>query len=320
MKDGLVCCTVDERQYAFRDADVCEIARAERMRPDQGPDGRVGILEVGHQLVPVFALGGVLDGASPFDAAGPSDSVARGRYIAVTGEAGQWVGWLVDRIARADVGGQSVIAPLPAMVGANAARWFDAVVRMGDIALLLLAPRRLHPGAAGRPATAPGVPAPAPPPVEGLQAAPMAVIFSTPALPRCQASRYALSGRRVAAVVEPTPPLAVPGSAPHVAGVSWWRDAVVPVVDFREPAARVDDLTRGRRIVARCGGHLRGTLVAFAIDSEVALHRPAAEDRLVPGAECPPFAAGVFSVGGETIALLELDRLISQPGSYEDGQ
>ncbi len=62
----------------------------------------------------------------------------------------------------------------------------------------------------------------------------MAVIFSTTVLPRCEARRYALSGRQIAAIVQPTAPIAVPGSARHVTGVTLVARAVVPVIDFRE--------------------------------------------------------------------------------------
>jgi chemotaxis signal transduction protein len=303
--EGVHCCTVGDRQYAIHGADVRQVVRAERMRPEPGAAGRAGTLEIGSWSVPVFSLEQMFGGdASPAPALHGS-----GRYIVVTGMAGELAGWIVDKITRADASDEAAIVPLPAIIGATAALWFDAVVRLGETSLLLLAPERLNPSASGPrelDATAPFQPAPA----SGAPPEPMVVIFSTPALPRCPAARYALSGRQVAAVVEPSAPLVVPGSAPHMAGLSWWRDVVVPVVDFREAPARTDESSRGRRLVARCGGRLRGSLVAFSIDPDLTMHRPSAEDRPVPDIECPPFAAGLFNVGGETVALLDLERLI----------
>jgi chemotaxis signal transduction protein len=204
--------------------------------------------------------------------------------------------------------------PLPDIIGAPATSWFDALVKLGDASVLLLAPQHLKPQA-GRapdrepPGLGPGLSADTGPP--GEQAEPLVVLFSTAALPPSAARRYALSARQIAAIVQPLPVIAVPGSAGCITGVSWWRDAVVPVIDFRDPVAR-ESAPHARCLLAQCGGRLRGTIVAVPIDSEVAVHKPAAADHRLdtPG---PPFAAGMFSAAGEPVALLDLVALFDAP-------
>ncbi len=58
-------------------------------------------------------------------------------------------------------------------------------------------------------------------------------MFSSPALPGCEAPRYALSARRVVAVVPSLAITPVPGSTAPIVGVAVWRGQVTPVVDFR---------------------------------------------------------------------------------------
>jgi chemotaxis signal transduction protein len=302
MNDGLVCCVVGDEQYALRGADVRYIARAEQMRADTGPDGRVGSLAIERHSVPVFNLGRIL-GRSPSHRPGGAE-----QHIAVTGDAGALAGWLVDRIIRPSDSEKTEIVSLPPVIGEQAITWFDALTRVGGRSVLVLAPQYLNP-AAPRPARRdPTTVFRAEPPRIDQHAERMAVIFSTPALPACAANRYALSGRQIAAIVQPVPPIAVPGSARHIAGVMWWRDAVVPVIDFREsdrPEAA------GRRcLIAQCGPRLQGTLAAFVIDAEIAVHRPSATDQHLPEVPCPAFAAGMFNVERETVALLDLDALL----------
>jgi chemotaxis signal transduction protein len=125
------------------------------------------------------------------------------------------------------------------------------------------------------------------------------LLFSTPALPSVGSSRFALSGKRIAAITQPIPGIQVPGSAPHVTGVSWWRNAVVPVIDFRGPGDHDDTEERRRCVIAQCGPRLGNTLVAFPVDAEIAMHRPGSGDQQVTGASCPPFISGMFEIGGK---------------------
>ena len=302
MNHDFVCCAVADQQYALRGAEVRLISRAEQMRLEPGTDERIGTVEVVGQTVPVFALATRL---------GLPLSVARGaRYIAFTGAFGELVGWLVDRIARPAVSQETMTAPLPPTLGAVATTWFEALLKVGDQSMLLIAPRQLKAFACP----------PLPPNMGGefsagvraaAQPEPTVVIFSTPALPRCDALRYALSGRQVVAIVPPPQAVVVPGSAAHVKGVFWWRNAVVPIVDFRDEAESTSSSLERRHIIAQCGVGLSGSLVAFPIDADIAMHRPGTGDRRLTDVARPAFAHGMFDVKGETVALVSLDALLS---------
>ena len=307
-EDGILCCDVGDERFAFRSGDVRHVERAEYLRPDRGDGGRLGTLRLGGQTVPVFALGDVLGRTAPDHRHTSSDG-----HIAVTGDRHSLAGWLVDRIARPAQPAPGDIAPLPSIVGAPATSWFEGIVWLGeDESALLLAPHRLHASSPGvdinhaevafeRPASPSGEPEP------------VAVVFSTTVLPQSAARRYALSGRQIAAIVQPTTPIAVPGCSEYVGGVTWWRRTVVPVIDFRAPAER--DLTpHRRRLIAQCGAGHHGSLVAFSIDAEVVMCRPADDHRLLPAVPCPSFASGVFDVNGEAVALLDLDALFTGQG------
>lgn len=303
----LICCTVGSHTFAFRSVDVRHAARVEHMRAETAPDGRAGTLTVSGRAIPVFELGGAL-GATRLAPNAP-------QHIAVTGHADEMVGWLVDRIARTTVADPTCIASLPAIVGTPADTWFDALVNLGDKTVLRLAPRHLNPLSP----TASGVANSTPPVSVAMRTAtataetsPLVVLFSSEALPESGVKRCALSARQIEAVSQPLPLTAVPGSARFVIGVSWWRDAAVPLIDFRDRDAHATSADR-RWLIVRCGGRLGPTLVAFPIDSDVLVRLPAAADERVDGASCPGFAAGLFHVGSETVALLDLDRLLLEP-------
>lgn len=300
--DGLLCCDAGHERYAFRCRDVHHVQRAEHLRPDAAADGRIGVLTLGEHAVPVFALTAAL--GRPFDRSAKSFD----GHIAVTGDRDTRVGWLVDRIVRAGQPGPDDFAPLPSIVGAPATTWFEGIVKVGgDSSSLLLAPQGLNPMATAPPRAAEAVTAP----VASSQPAPepVAVVFSTTVLPATPALRYALSGRQIAAIVQPRPPLAVPGCGRHVLGIGWWRRAIVPVIDFRRPADRSTDPHR-RRLIAQCGGRHRGALVAFSIDAEVLMCKPDAAHRRLPDVPCPSFVSGIYDVNGDAVALLDLDALL----------
>ena len=313
---GLVCCSVGDKQYALRGGEVRQIVRVEKMRTVAGSDGSVGTLELAGQPVPVFRLGSVL-GRTGAQRNAPNSG---GHHIAVTGEGSELVGWLVDRVVRTPLSQDAQIVALPAVVGPAATSWFEALVKVGGTSILLLAPQSLNPlsprqprAGAIRPSAAPAVKKP------GDSAEQIALLFSTPALPRCAAPRFALSGRQVAAISQPMSPIPVPGSAPYVSGVAWWRNLVVPVIDFRGPGEHDDEAQRRRQLIAQCGSRLGNTLVAFAVDAEIALHRPGTGDERAAGVPCPSFAAGVFDIGGEPVALLDLDSLLAPVQRHVEG-
>jgi chemotaxis signal transduction protein len=307
--EGLVCCTVGDRQYALRGADVRQIVRVEKMRGASAGDSKAGTLDIAGQAVPVFRLGTVLNRTTSQRALPASG----GHHIAVTGEGSEIVGWLVDRVVRTPLTDDAQVVSLPAVVGPIATSWFEALVKLGGTSLLLMAPQYLNPMAQRklRPVTGKAAGSLAAPVKTRGSAEPIVLLFATPALPRCVATRFALSGRQVAAIAQPMAPIPVPGSAPFVTGVAWWRDLVVPVIDFRGVGDHQDTPQRRRQLIAQCGPRLGNTLVAFTVDAEITLHRPGTGDETKAGASCPPFAAGMFDIGGEPVALLDLDALLA---------
>jgi len=285
---------------------VRQIARVEKMRPDDTGDGRVGVLDVGGQPAPVFRLGDILYRDTPHA------SYGAGNHIAVTGSGDDTAGWLVDHIARTTVPQDAHVASLPSVIGPVASSWFESLVWIGTTSVLLMSPRYLNPLQKRRARVDPSKLAATGAKKKGSDPAERVVLlFSTPALPPAGSSRFALSGKRIAAITQPIPAIAVPGSAPHVTGVSWWRSAVVPVIDFRGPGDHDDTEERRRSVIAQCGPQLGNTLVAFPVDAELVMHRAAADDRLVADAPCPPYVSGMFEISGEVVALLDLDALLA---------
>jgi chemotaxis signal transduction protein len=301
--EGILRCSIGAEQYAFRTADVQHVARVEHLRDDPAADGRRGTLRLAGQQVPVFALGDVLSRPRREEPGAHAD-----QHIAVTGDRHELVGWLVDRLARTAAPPAGGIAPLPRSVGTPASHWFDALVTFGDDdSALLIAPRYLNPLAA-QPVATDHEAIFAVPVASDRRAEPVAVVFSTAVLPPSIASRYALSGRQVAAIVQPTTPIPIPGAAGHVRGVMLWRQAVVPVIDFRHAAARAES-PNNRRLIAQCGVRGRGSLVAFSIDADVVMHGRGTDYTQMPDLASPPFCSGLFDVNGEPVGLLDLDSL-----------
>ena len=305
--EGLVCCTAGDREFALRAADVRQIVPAENMRTVGGDDTIAGTLDLDGQAVPVFRLENVLGRtASRRHPRGPDNC-----HIAVTGDRSEIVGWLVDRVVHTPLSDDTKMSPLPAIIGPAARSWFEAVVKLDGTSILLIAPQYLNP-LAQQPVN-PDVRATFAPVGQGKTAdatEPIVLLFSTQALPRCAATRFALSGRQVAAIAQPMSTIPVPGSATYVTGVAWWRDLVVPVIDFRGWSEHDDGTERRRQLIAHCGPRLGNALVAFEVDAEITLHRPGAGNQMTAGVQCPPFAAGMFDIGGEPVALLDLDLLL----------
>jgi chemotaxis signal transduction protein len=295
----LVCCGVGDDEYAFRATDVRQVVRAERMRDASAPDGRIGALEVAGGAVPVFSLGRAL--GRP--AARPTPG--SGGHIVISGSEQEPIGWLVDRVYRMRIEEATAIAPLPSIVGSRALRWFTALVRTADTSRLLMAPR----SAAARTLPARVTASVRPSARSGAGTAAPVLIFATPALPRAGVSRFALSCRRIVGVAQELSITTVPGSARHVAGLAWWRDTVVPVIDFRGRDSSDGDARR--RCLIACGSERHGAAyVGLPVDADVAMHQPSAEDGAASDVPCPPFAAGVFAVAGQPVALLDLDALL----------
>jgi chemotaxis signal transduction protein len=296
-------CAVGDREFAIRAHHVCHVSRSDQLRATNTDDGQLGALTLGGQTVPVLSLRDAL-GLGGRHGEQPSEG-----HIAVTGNPGALTGWLVDRLARETLTTAVAVLPLPPCVGERSCQWFEGIVVVPDDDPLLLlnlgAVRSLEPPAQAEGAEltvfARSVP-------RSTTADPIALVFTTPALPAPGACRFAISGQQVAAIVHPSVLLRLPGCAAHVVGLTVWRDAVVPVFDFRQPANRTPD-PRARRLIARCDSARRAGYIALEIDADVLLHRPAAEDRRLDEAECPPFATGMFDIDGDTVALLDLNAL-----------
>ena len=302
-------CAVDAYAFAMPADDVRHVTRADQLRADDSSDGRVGALTLGGQQVPVFDLGAVL-GLRAAHVRADGD-----QHIAVTAEGGRLAGWLVDRLTRDLASSQSRIAALPQVIGGTARRWFSGVVVSADRdAILLIDPTQIDPHSTQLPSrqepsqvfSTPAIAIESP-------REPVAVVFSTAALPSTDADRFALSGRQIAAIVQPGHAIAVPGAASHVRGLTIWRNVVVPVIDFRDGAPAGDN---ERWLIARCGGVQHG-LIALPISADVVMHRPTPEDRLVSGAQPAAFATGVFTVDGDRVALLDLDALLADTSAAE---
>lgn len=307
---GILYCEVGNERYALRSGDVRHVERAEHLRPADVADGRAGVLKLGDHIIPVFSLARILrrPGERP---ARPED------HIAVTGDRHSLIGWLVDRVVRTDHVSTADIAPLPALIGTPAITWFDGFLGMTEYdSAPVLVPRSLNPlvpATTERPET-----------IEALSATmnkasePVALVFSTTALPPTAARRYALSGRQIVAIVQSIPAMPLPGCADHVVGVTWLRRSVVPVIDFRDPDDRATD-THRRRLIARSGARHGGAPVAFSIDAEVLMCRADHGHRQLHDLPCPSFASGIFEINGEPVALLDLDVLLdagaSSPGN-----
>lgn len=309
--DWIVSCLVGHHEYAMRGSGVRVIVRAEQMRRGRDADETAGTLAIGEETVPVYRLATVLG-------VGGVPPVRTGGHIVVTVGPTGMIGWLVDKLMRSQLPDAAELLALPAVVGARPARWFEGLLRLDDRSLLLVSPATLDPRV--RLQSAPDWEAEAPPmasaapdrsPAVG-DAAKTIVMFASPGLPRLDTHRYALSARQVAAAVQSLPVIMVPGSAPHVIGVACWHDNVLPVIDFRGEGERPDARERTRYLVVRGGRRLHGIPVALPIDPDIRHYQPAPGDRQVAGTKPnPPFVTGVFSVAGESVALLDLDALLA---------
>ena len=292
---GALCCHVGGEQFAFRGSDVRLIARAEQMLPDAGRDGRLGVLQQAGADVPVYALGTLLGQPAP---------AARDvSHVVVTDGARGAFGVLVDRAVRVALDDGAAVLPLPAFVGPPAGRWFAGLLHDSRLTCLLLSPLGLQSAGAqlGGP---PDEPRPTAAAARGTEAGEIVVLFRTPALPSCDADRYAIGARRIGGVVQTLPSVPLPGAPRFVTGLSWWQGTAVPLLDFGAAGRRT---SRSRYLLLRTRG---GTYAGLPVEADVALRRATAEDRQVRGGG-DSFVKGLFSVGGERVALIDVDALVA---------
>jgi chemotaxis signal transduction protein len=210
---------------------------------------------------------------------------------------------LVDRAVRVTLDERFELLPLPAFV-APAGLWFAGILQGGSVSCLLLSPDGLQPGGAPRPAAhaaAPDRPRVTHGRPEGAE---ILVMFRSAALPSCSGSRYGLGSRRVGAVVQTLPSIGLPGAPTFVTAVSWWQGAAVPLIDFSE---RGHGVSCSRYLLVRTRD---GEYAGLPVEPDVALHRVTADAPQVSGRGAP-FVAGLFTVGEERVALLDVDALLA---------
>jgi chemotaxis signal transduction protein len=293
---GFVRCDVGNERFAFQGAAVRLVARAEQIAAARGSDGRLGILRHAETSAPVYSLGALL---------GRSDGRvhAASHVVVVAGTRGTF-GVAVDRAARAGVAEHFDVLPLPPFVGADACRWFAGLLLGTESSCLLLSPDGVDPGAPQ--GTGARAVDPRPTAARSSQSVASTIVasFTSPALPPCDADRYGLSARRLAAVVQTLPRIPLPGSGAFVTGLSWWQGTAVPLLDFREPARRAEG-SRHLVVRTRTGAH-----AALPVGSEIALRRATREDVRVRSGESG-FVAGVFAVGSGRVALIDVDALVA---------
>lgn len=300
VSDGVVCCVVGAEQYALRARDIQGVARAERMQHEDAPDGRAGTIRHDGRAVPVYRLTDLLD---------RPQSSADDRHVVVTRQGRSLVGLLVDRIVRLPLTERARVLPLPSIVGPVPAARFEGLLTLDDTSCLVLAPHAFDRATPVHPAT-PVQPALLRSGLGRGADAPVAVTFSSAAFPRASVDRYALDARRVAALVQSLPRVALPGSPAHVKALGWWRDTTIPIVNFSNGLA--DDAPGGseRHLITRAGDTGCSALVAFTVNADVTLHRATKDDRRLPD-DCEPFIRGIFLIGTERVGLLDLESLLS---------
>jgi chemotaxis signal transduction protein len=307
--EGFICCLLGHEQYALHAADVRIVARAEQMRLEATTSaGRVGTLEHGGRPLPVYSLS-ALFGRTP-------DRSGLDRHVIVTrGAGGESYGLLVDRLLRAPADHPGRLLPIPATVGPVAAAWFHGLLTFGgDLSCLVLSPAALdprHPAEMARPADT-HVPADAVRRMSGRRD-PVEIVatFTSDALPNIGIRRFALGAHRVAAVAQALPSIAIPGAVAWVAELARWRDYAVPVLSFN--AGAPSGVTNGSRrcLVVRTGGRYSGGFVAFAVNADIDLHRATSAngDAALSRPVDAEFVIGIYMVGPDPVALLDIDRL-----------
>lgn len=301
---GFICCVVGTEQFAVAGGDIRVVARSEYMKKETRRGSRVGTLLHGAETLPVYSLAGLFGRAQ-------ETSLAE-RYIMVTRGDGTSFGLLVDRVVRTPPGTPAVL-PLPAAAGPTPSTWFDGLLRVGDeLSCLVLSPRGIDPAARAtrRSAARPQAAGKA-----GAAASGIVLTFTSAALPSVHAARFALGADRVGGIVQSLPSIPLPGAPPHVAALGWWRDNAVPILQLKgEHVAQID--SSERFLVARAGEYGRGGLVAFRVDADVVLHRATSADRrhsVHDRAEW--FTRGVYSIAGDSVALLDVDAIVAGPGA-----
>ena len=293
--DTFVHCRITGRPYAFDGGDVRFIARSDQIAPGGDGAGCIGTLR-GREPIPVFALGALLH---------PSEPASDGTHVVITGSGDERAGWQVDRILSARREGAPERLPLPVLAGPVARRWFSSLLDEDEgEPSLVCSPAGLDPRNTGRVTLA--APPPQPPELAPSGAGRgVAALFTSTALPPCGASRFAIAGNRIVAVVQALPARVVPGTPPHISAIAIWRSLAIPVLDASGGGGVSPDTARARYLIARHGT----SLLAVPIDRDVVLHRATHDDAPLARADGTPPGVQLYGVRGEAVALVDLDSL-----------
>jgi chemotaxis signal transduction protein len=297
----LVYCSAAGRPYAFDSRDVRLIARSDQLTPGGDAVACVGMVRA-PDPIPVYSLAALLH---------PSIDAEGGAHVIVTGSGDGRAGWQVDRLQRGNRGGPRETIPLPALAGPVSRRWFAALIANdGREPGLVCSPSGLDPRARA------WTKLPDPPPVgaalsSGATAPGAVALFSSSALPHCGVARFALSGRRLVAVVQSLAARAVPGTPSYVVAIATWRGLAVPLIDLSGRTSVPAAGQTGRHLLVRYGTGPQAVVVGIAIGRDVALHHASSADTaLARRADDLPAGIRLFAVAGQPVALLDLDALI----------
>ena len=293
--EGVVCCTLGRERFAFRNADVRLVARAEQMRVSASANGRLGVLYHGDVAVPVYRLAALL-GLRSHES---SDA----RHIVVTSGAAGPFGVLSDHAVRFAAADRYEVLPLPDFVGSRAGSWFAGMLQAGELFCPLLSAAGIEPGPTPRAHHGVAAPRSGRDRIAQARATDLIVTFRSAALPACDGDRYAICARQIAAVVQSLPSIPLPGASSFVRGVSSWHESAVPIVDFVGRGAPV----HARHLLVRTPG---GGCAALPVEPDITLrHASSAHRQLNPGST--PFVIGLFAAGDERLALIDVDALVA---------
>ncbi|MGE3540604.1 MAG: chemotaxis protein CheW [Candidatus Tectimicrobiota bacterium] len=301
-------CVAAGQTYALALAYVSSIQRPEQCRWQPGPRGPLALLPGAGRAIPVVRLAACL-------AAAPTASSLSGRLLVLKAQPHPWA-LHVDSLEGVIQMASEAVYALPDLGQAPATCCFDAVLAWEDQFLLSLAPAGLCPAGLSVPA-APYHPIPRP--VTHLPPAPQVggqlLSFRTlEHAPHDPPWCFALSLSQIAQLLYRPPFVPVPGLAPGIVGLTWWRDALLGVIDLSQRlggAASPLDPTR-RLLVVRAAA--TRAFVSFAVWPDVHLwrlplaHRPS--ERQFPFQ--PALICGQFDLEHTTLVIPDINRLLPQ--------